>query len=106
MQYQTELLGDAGAIVRMMNTKAESPAIAFRLARGAGSGVSPAGTRLLDKALNPGVGAAEARSRSDGPTSRRIDDWVSEDDPMTGAQASQLETLSEQAHDPTPTLRT
>ncbi len=28
------------------------------------------------------------------------DDWVSGDDPMTGAQASYLKTLSEQAHDP------
>ena len=28
------------------------------------------------------------------------DDWVSGDDPMTGAQASYLKTLSEQAHQP------
>lgn len=28
------------------------------------------------------------------------DDWVSGDDPMTGAQASYLKTLSEQAEDP------
>lgn len=28
------------------------------------------------------------------------EDWVSGDDPMTGAQASYLKTLSEQAHDP------
>jgi Protein of unknown function (DUF3072) len=27
------------------------------------------------------------------------DDWVSGDDPMTGAQASYLKTLSEQAHE-------
>lgn len=27
------------------------------------------------------------------------DDWVSGDEPMTGAQASYLKTLSEQAHD-------
>ncbi|WP_137388716.1 DUF3072 domain-containing protein [Rhodoligotrophos defluvii] len=27
-------------------------------------------------------------------------DWVSGDEPMTGAQASYLKTLSEQAHDP------
>jgi Protein of unknown function (DUF3072) len=27
-------------------------------------------------------------------------DWVTGDEPMTGAQASYLETLSEQAHDP------
>ena len=28
------------------------------------------------------------------------DDWVSGGEPMTGAQASYLKTLSEQAHDP------
>jgi hypothetical protein len=28
------------------------------------------------------------------------DDWVSGDDPMTGAQASYLKTLTEQAHKP------
>jgi hypothetical protein len=28
------------------------------------------------------------------------DDWVSGDEPMTGAQASYLKTLSEQAHAP------
>ena len=28
------------------------------------------------------------------------EDWVSGDDPMTGAQASYLKTLTEQAHDP------
>jgi hypothetical protein len=29
-------------------------------------------------------------------------DWVSGDDPMTGAQASYLKTLAEQAHKPAP----
>lgn len=28
------------------------------------------------------------------------DDWVTGDEPMTGAQASYLKTLSEEAHDP------
>ena len=28
------------------------------------------------------------------------DDWVTGDEPMTGAQASYLKTLSEQAHEP------
>ena len=39
----------------------------------------------------------------DQPASNTIkdpDDWVSGDEPMTGAQASYLKTLSEQAHDP------
>jgi hypothetical protein len=33
-------------------------------------------------------------------TEKNPDDWVSGDEPMTGAQASHLKTLSEQAHDP------
>ncbi len=33
-------------------------------------------------------------------TTKDPDDWVTGDEPMTGAQASYLKTLSEQAHDP------
>lgn len=33
-------------------------------------------------------------------TEKSPDDWTTGDDPMTGAQASYLKTLSEQAHDP------
>jgi len=33
-------------------------------------------------------------------TEKDPDDWVSGDDAMTGAQASYLKTLSEQAHEP------
>jgi hypothetical protein len=33
-------------------------------------------------------------------TEKDPDEWVSGDDPMTGAQASYLKTLSEQAHEP------
>ena len=33
-------------------------------------------------------------------TQKNRDDWVSGDEPMTGAQASYLKTLSEQAHAP------
>lgn len=33
-------------------------------------------------------------------TQKDPDDWVSGDDPMTGAQASYLKTLSEQAGEP------
>ncbi|MFZ5738841.1 hypothetical protein BJ123_115133 [Rhodopseudomonas thermotolerans] len=33
-------------------------------------------------------------------TEKDPDDWVSGDEPMTGAQASYLKTLSEQAHQP------
>jgi hypothetical protein len=32
-------------------------------------------------------------------TEKDPDDWVTGDEPMTGAQASYLKTLSEQAHD-------
>lgn len=35
-----------------------------------------------------------------GNTQKDPDDWVTGDEPMTGAQASYLKTLSEQAHDP------
>lgn len=38
-------------------------------------------------------------------TEKDPEDWVSGDDPMTGAQASYLKTLSEQAHKPDPTGR-
>jgi len=34
-------------------------------------------------------------------TAKDPDEWVSGDDPMTGAQASYLKTLSEQAGEPT-----
>jgi hypothetical protein len=33
-------------------------------------------------------------------TEKDPDEWTTGDDPMTGAQASYLKTLSEQAHDP------
>jgi hypothetical protein len=33
-------------------------------------------------------------------TEKNPDEWVSGDDPMTGAQASYLKTLAEQAHEP------
>ena len=34
---------------------------------------------------------------------KKAEDWVSGDDPMTGAQESYLKTLAEQAHKPDPT---
>jgi len=36
----------------------------------------------------------------DAPNKKEPDEWVSGDDPMTGAQASYLKTLSEEAGDP------
>jgi Protein of unknown function (DUF3072) len=44
-----------------------------------------------------------ANPKTDPPRSnleKDPDDWVSGDDPMTGAQASYLKTLSEEAQDP------
>ena len=39
--------------------------------------------------------------RADDPSAAKDpDEWVTGDEPMTGAQASYLKTLSEQAHDP------
>ena len=45
----------------------------------------------------------DARNPKDHPVSnmeKDPDEWVSGDEPMTGAQISYLKTLSEQAHDP------
>lgn len=47
--------------------------------------------------------AANPKLAPDGGNSNQIkdpDDWVTGHEPMTGAQASYLKTLSEQAHDP------
>ncbi len=53
--------------------------------------------------------ADKAADQSDNPkldpnppsnTAKDPEDWVSGDEPMTGAQASYLKTLSEQAHEP------
>lgn len=38
-------------------------------------------------------------------TQKKPQDWVSGDDPMTGAQESYLKTLAEQAHKPNPTAK-
>ena len=42
----------------------------------------------------------KSQTPENGNTEKDPDDWVSGDDPMTGAQASYLKTLSEQADDP------
>lgn len=47
---------------------------------------------MSDKHLDP----SKSNTRKD------PDDWVSGDEPMTGAQASYLETLAEQAHQELP----
>ncbi|HEY0713448.1 MAG TPA: DUF3072 domain-containing protein [Polyangia bacterium] len=47
--------------------------------------------------LNPKI-----ESEGEGPSNREKDpeDWVTGDEPMTGAQASYLKTLSEEANEP------
>jgi hypothetical protein len=49
--------------------------------------------RQKEKAMDPKISA-------DSNTEKDPDDWVSGDEPMTGAQASYLKTLCEQAHCP------
>ncbi|WOH54395.1 DUF3072 domain-containing protein [Bradyrhizobium sp. sBnM-33] len=41
-----------------------------------------------------------SKTHIDSNTEKDPDDWVSGDEPMTGAQASYLKTLCEQAHCP------
>lgn len=47
---------------------------------------------------NPKVAPADAAGSSN--RIKNPDDWVTGHEPMTGAQASYLKTLSEQAHEP------
>lgn len=47
---------------------------------------------------NPKLANPKVSDRSN--TEKDPDDWVSGDEPMTGAQASYLKTLSEEAHKP------
>ena len=42
---------------------------------------------------------SNGRNSSSSNTEKDPDDWVSGDEPMTGAQASYLQTLAEQAHE-------
>ena len=50
--------------------------------------------RQSDGEINPKIGPANSN------TEKEPDDWVSGGDPMTGAQASYLKTLSEERHEP------
>jgi hypothetical protein len=49
------------------------------------------------------VGRKTTGGEYGGYTQKDPENWVSGDDPMTGAQASYLKTLSEQTHRPDPT---
>jgi hypothetical protein len=44
--------------------------------------------------------AANPKKDTSSNTEKDPDDWVSGDEPMTGAQRSYLKTLTEQAHEP------
>ena len=50
--------------------------------------------RQSDGEINPKIGPANSN------TENEPDEWVSGGDPMTGAQASYLKTLSEEFHEP------
>jgi hypothetical protein len=50
--------------------------------------------RRSDGEINPKIGPANSN------TAKEPDEWVSGGDPMTGAQASYLKTLSEELHEP------
>ena len=55
------------------------------------------------KGRHEGPPEVENPKASPDPSSNQIkdpEDWVTGNEPMTGAQASYLKTLSEQAHDP------
>ena len=51
--------------------------------------------RKDDDEINPKIDPAPNSN-----TEKEPDNWVSGDDPMTGAQASYLKTLSEELHEP------
>lgn len=59
-------------------------------------------TNAKEPAGRPGVAEGNPKLDPDPPSNTEKDpeDWVSGDDPMTGAQASYLKTLSEEAGDP------
>lgn len=64
---------------------------------------SPAATHSENPQQKPFSGENPKKPSDAAPNSNQIkdpDDWVSGTEPMTGAQASYLKTLSEEAHDP------
>jgi hypothetical protein len=65
---------------------------------------------MTNKSAARPQGGSEANPKIDpasqSNTEKEPDDWVSGDDPMTGAQASYLKTLSEECGEPTVFSRT
>ena len=59
---------------------------------------------MTNKSATPPQAASEANPKIDpapnSNTEKEPDDWVSGNDPMTGAQASYLKTLSEECDEP------
>jgi hypothetical protein len=83
--YLETLAHQAGEEVPEGLTKAQASDEIERLQ---GSGAGPAGSPAGDGA---------ERSSPAGPVERPTDQWVTGDEPMTGPQASYLETLAQQA---------
>ena len=62
---------------------------------------SPADAADQTDAANPDDQGAEAQPTPDASnTQKDPEDWVTKDEPMTGAQASYLQTLSQEADEP------
>ncbi len=55
--------------------------------------------RKDDDENNPKIDPAPNFNTENSNTDKEPDNWVSGDDPMTGAQASYLKTLSEELHE-------
>jgi hypothetical protein len=82
------------------------PGVAARVLRGehlANNGEHPMAQRKKSTNRREEAPAAENPKANPDPASNQIkdpDDWVTGHEPMTGAQASYLKTLSEQAREP------
>lgn len=55
---------------------------------------------MTSKSTARAQGGSKANPTMQSNTKKEPDDWVSGDDPMTGAQASYLKTLSEECGEP------
>ena len=53
---------------------------------------------MAEKSANKGVAGDQGQTGSN--AQKDPSEWITGDEPMTGAQASYLKTLSEQAHEP------
>jgi hypothetical protein len=107
--YLETLAHQAGEEVPEGLTKAQASDEIERLqGSGAGPAGSPAGDGAersstqgagdgAERSSTQGAGDGAERSSPAGPVERPTDQWVTGDEPMTGPQASYLETLAQQA---------